>query len=117
QRRPPPTDRGTPHPAFAAHVRRTSRGGSTCRRARRRTAQRRPPRGRRHTKLGPAVEPGRLRIDSRRIYTGGPPRAQTRERWGNSLAVRIPADLAEACALTEGTELEVPRSTSSSAAS
>jgi antitoxin MazE len=29
------------------------------------------------------------------------------QRWGNSLAVRIPADLAEACALTEGTELEV----------
>ncbi len=29
------------------------------------------------------------------------------QRWGNSLAVRIPADLAESCALTEGTELEV----------
>lgn len=29
------------------------------------------------------------------------------QRWGNSFAVRIPADLAEACALTEGTELEV----------
>lgn len=29
------------------------------------------------------------------------------QRWGNSLAVRIPTDVAKACDLTEGTELEV----------
>jgi antitoxin MazE len=29
------------------------------------------------------------------------------QRWGNSLAVRIPADVAKACELTEGSELEV----------
>ena len=29
------------------------------------------------------------------------------QRWGNSLAVRIPADVAKACDLSEGTELEV----------
>ena len=29
------------------------------------------------------------------------------QRWGNSLAVRIPADVAKACDLREGTELEV----------
>ena len=29
------------------------------------------------------------------------------QRWGNSLAVRIPADVAKACDLAEGTELEV----------
>ncbi len=29
------------------------------------------------------------------------------QRWGNSLAVRLPAHLAEAFDLTEGTELEV----------
>jgi antitoxin MazE len=28
-------------------------------------------------------------------------------RWGNSLAVRIPTDVAKACDLREGTELEV----------
>lgn len=31
------------------------------------------------------------------------------QRWGNSLAVRIPAELAEACALTEGAEVDVRR--------
>jgi len=29
------------------------------------------------------------------------------QRWGNSLAVRIPAALAEACALHEGTTVEI----------
>lgn len=29
------------------------------------------------------------------------------QRWGNSLAVRIPTDVAKACDLAEGTELEV----------
>jgi len=29
------------------------------------------------------------------------------QRWGNSLAVRIPTDVAKACDLREGTELEV----------
>ena len=29
------------------------------------------------------------------------------QRWGNSLAVRIPADVARSCALSEGTPLEV----------
>jgi antitoxin MazE len=29
------------------------------------------------------------------------------QRWGNSLAVRIPAEIVRACALTEGTELLV----------
>ncbi len=29
------------------------------------------------------------------------------QRWGNSLAVRIPTDVAKACDLLEGTELEV----------
>ncbi len=32
---------------------------------------------------------------------------RTVQRWGNSLAVRLPADVAEACDLTEGTELDV----------
>jgi antitoxin MazE len=31
------------------------------------------------------------------------------QKWGNSLAVRIPADVARACALGEGTALEVRR--------
>lgn len=29
------------------------------------------------------------------------------QRWGNSLAVRLPASVAEDCALTEGTSVEV----------
>lgn len=29
------------------------------------------------------------------------------QRWGNSLAVRIPASVAEDCALVEGTSVEV----------
>jgi antitoxin component of MazEF toxin-antitoxin module len=29
------------------------------------------------------------------------------QRWGNSLAVRIPADLATACSIAEGSEVEV----------
>ncbi len=29
------------------------------------------------------------------------------QRWGNSLAVRIPADLAAACSIAEGSEVEV----------
>ena len=29
------------------------------------------------------------------------------QRWGNSLAVRIPMDVVKACELTEGSELEV----------
>ena len=33
----------------------------------------------------------------------------TIQKWGNSLAVRIPADVARACALGEGTALEVRR--------
>ena len=28
------------------------------------------------------------------------------QRWGNSLAVRIPADLAAACSIAEGSEVE-----------
>jgi antitoxin MazE len=29
------------------------------------------------------------------------------QRWGNSLAVRIPSEIAKACAVSEGTELSV----------
>jgi antitoxin MazE len=29
------------------------------------------------------------------------------QRWGNSLAVRIPSEIAKACAVCEGTELSV----------
>lgn len=29
------------------------------------------------------------------------------QRWGNSLAVRIPVDVARACDLAEGTEVEI----------
>lgn len=32
---------------------------------------------------------------------------RTVQRWGNSLAVRLPAHVAEACNLAEGTELDV----------
>ena len=32
---------------------------------------------------------------------------RTVQRWGNSLAVRLPAHVVEACDLTEGTELDV----------